>query len=500
MYNDEVLLHIKGVSKLFSGVKALDNMNLAVRKGSVHALMGENGAGKSTLMKILTGLYTMDEGEIVFDGKPLNTSSIQSVIHQGISMIYQEVNPIANMTVAENIFCGKEICRIRHFLIDKKEMQAQAQEVLDSMGHSAIRADWKVSRLSVAQMQIVEIAKAISNHSKLIIMDEPTSAITEKEVSQLFETIRGLQKKGITFIYISHKLDEIFQIADEVTVMRDGQYVGTSLVAKTNTDKLVSMMVGREMSEYYPKERVAIGETLFQVENLNVQGLLKEISFSVHRGEILGFAGLMGAGRTEIMETIMGIIKADSGTIKINGQKVDIRNPGVAIRNKIAFLTEDRRKTGCFLDADVYNNTMTLVWKQYSSLFGIRHRQCQKIANEQLQLFSTKIRGIKQTIRELSGGNQQKVLLSRWLLTEPDILILDEPTRGIDVGAKYDIYKEMVRLAKAGKCVIMISSEMPEILGMSDRIAVVCNGEIKKILNRDEADQETILRYAAGLG
>lgn len=499
MDGEKNLLHIEGVSKLFSGVRALDKMNLDVKRGSVHALMGENGAGKSTLMKILTGLYSKDEGEILFDGEPLNTSSIQNVIQQGISMIYQEVNPITNMTVAENIYCGKEPCKVKYFLIDKKKMERNAQEILDGMGHSAIRAEWKVSALSVAQMQIMEIAKAISNRSKLIIMDEPTSAITEKEVSQLFDTIRGLKSKGITFIYISHKLDEIFQIADEVTVMRDGQYVGTSFIAETNTDKIVSMMVGRKMSEYYPKEKVPIEEPLFQVENLNVSGLLKDISFSVRKGEILGFAGLMGAGRTEIMEAIMGIIRADSGTIRINGEKVDIKNPGVAIRNKIAFLTEDRRKTGCFLDTSLYNNTMTLVWKRYCGPFGIRHKQCQQITREQMQAFSTKASGIRQVMRELSGGNQQKVLLSRWLLTEPDILILDEPTRGIDVGAKYDIYKEMVRLVKAGKCVIMISSEMPEILGMSDRIAVVCHGEIKKILDRDEADQETILRYAAGL-
>mgnify|MGYP000215588051 CR=1 FL=1 len=499
MNNQDILLHIKGVTKAFSGVKALEDMQLDIKRGSVHALMGENGAGKSTLMKILTGLYTRDSGEIIFDGKPLDTSNINSVIRQGISMIYQEINPITNMTVAENIFCGKELCKINHVLINKKEMERQAQKILDDMGHPTIKAGRKVGTLSVAQMQVMEIAKAITNKSKLIIMDEPTSAITEKEVQQLFETIRSLQKQGITFIYISHKLDEIFQIADEVTVMRDGHYIGTCRTKETTTDELVSMMVGRQLSEYYPKESVEIGDPMLEVEHLNVEGLLHDISFTARRGEILGFAGLMGAGRTEIMETIMGIRKADSGTIKIHGKPTEVKNTGSAIKNGLAFLTEDRRKDGCFLDANVYNNIMALVWNQHSGILGIRHKECKKLAEEQLQLFSTKARGLKQTMRELSGGNQQKVLLSRWLLSNPDILILDEPTRGIDVGAKYDIYKEMVRLAKEGKCIIMISSEMPEILGMSDRIAVVYDGRIQKILDRENADQETILRYAAGL-
>ncbi len=499
MNNQDILLHINGVSKAFSGVKALDDMQLDVKRGSVHALMGENGAGKSTLMKILTGLYTRDSGEITFDGKPLDTSNIHRVIQQGISMIYQEVNPIRNMTVAENIFCGKEICKINLLLKDKKEMQRRAQKLLDDMGYPSIKSDRKVGTLSVAQMQVMEIAKAISNNSKLIIMDEPTSAITEKEVQQLFDTIRSLKAQGITFIYISHKLEEIFQIADEVTVMRDGRYVGTKSTSETDTDEIVAMMVGRQLSEYYPKEQVPIGAPLLEVDHLSVNGLLHDVSFTARRGEILGFAGLMGAGRTEIMETIMGIRKADGGTIKVDGKPVQIKNTGSAIKNGLAFLTEDRRKDGCFLEANVYNNIMTLVWKKHASILGIRHRECRKLAQEQIELFSTKTRGLKQKMRELGGGNQQKVLLSRWLLSDPDILILDEPTRGIDVGAKYDIYKEMVRLAKEGKCIIMISSEMPEILGMSDRICVVHEGRIQKVLNREDADQETILRYAAGL-
>ncbi|MCD7909250.1 MAG: sugar ABC transporter ATP-binding protein [Clostridium sp.] len=496
---EDVLLHIENVSKSFSGVKALDSMNLDVRRGSVHALMGENGAGKSTLMKILTGLYTRDEGVITFDGKELNTSSIQAVIRQGISMIYQEVNPIMNMTVAENIFCGKELCRIEHFLIDRRGMERQAAQLLSSMGHGYIRSDCRIGTLSVAQMQIVEIAKAISNHSQLIIMDEPTSAITEKEVEQLFRTIRDLQSSGITFIYISHKMDEIFKIADQVTVMRDGRYVGTKAIADTTADELVAMMVGRTMSEYYPKETVEIGAPMLEVVGLSSKNLLRDVSFTVHSGEILGFAGLMGAGRTEIMETLFGIRRADSGTVRIGGREVTIRDPQAAIVNGMAFLIEDRRKTGCFLDSSIYDNIMVLVWKKFVAAGGIRHSRCRKAAREQIALFSTKTTGLKQKMRELSGGNQQKVLLSRWLLKSPEILILDEPTRGIDVGAKYDIYKKMIRLVKAGKCIIMISSEMPELLGMSDRIAVVHDGRIRTILDRDRADQETILRYAAGL-
>ena len=496
---EDTLLHIENVSKSFSGVKALDSMNLDVRRGSVHALMGENGAGKSTLMKILTGLYTRDEGIITFDGRELDTASIQLVIRQGISMIYQEVNPIMNMTVAENIFCGKEICKVERFWIDRKEMERQAAELLSSMGHESIPSGCRIGTLSVAQMQIVEIAKAISNRSKLIIMDEPTSAITEKEVDQLFKTIRDLKQKGITFIYISHKMDEIFRIADEVTVMRDGRYVGTRAIAETTADELVSMMVGRAMSEYYPKETVPIGAPMLEVEGLSSKNLLHDVSFTVHSGEILGFAGLMGAGRTEIMETLFGIRRADSGVIRIGGRKVEIKDPQAAIANGMAFLTEDRRKTGCFLDSPIYDNIMALVWKKFVDIGGIRHSRCKKAAKDQIALFSTKTTGLKQKMRELSGGNQQKVLLSRWLLAEPEILILDEPTRGIDVGAKYDIYKEMIRLVKAGKGIIMISSEMPEVLGMSDRIAVVHGGRIRTILDRKCADQETILRYAAGL-
>lgn len=348
MNNQSILLHIKGVTKAFSGVKALEDMQLDVRQGSVHALMGENGAGKSTLMKILTGLYTRDAGEIIFDGKPLDTSSINNVIHQGISMIYQEINPIANMTVAENIFCGKELCKINHILIDKGEMQSQAQKLLDDMGHSSIKATQKVATLSVAQMQVMEIAKAISNKSKLIIMDEPTSAITEKEVQQLFETIRTLQKQGITFIYISHKMDEIFQIADEVTVMRDGRYVGTRSTKETNTDELVSMMVGRQLSEYYPKEPVEMGSPLLEIEHLNIKELLHDISLTVRHGEILGLAGLMGPAVRKLWKPIMGIRKADSGTIKIHGKPIEITGSSSAIKTVWLFLPRTGRKAAAF--------------------------------------------------------------------------------------------------------------------------------------------------------
>ncbi len=500
MNENDMLLEVTGVSKSFSGVKALDDIKLSVKTGTVHALMGENGAGKSTLMKILTGLYTRDSGEINFEGKALNTSTIQHVIEQGISMIYQELSPINSMTVAENVYCGKEVCKVKNLWIDKRTMEANAQAILNDMGHKDILAAVRMEKLSIAQKQIVEIAKAISNNSKLIIMDEPTSAITETEVELLFDTIKKLKQSGITFIYISHKLDEIFAIADEVTVMRDGKYVDTKSTKEIDSDALVTMMVGRKLSEFYPKEPVDIGEAYLKVSNLCSGKAVKNVSFEAKRGEILGFAGLMGAGRTEIMETIFGVRKADSGEINIGGKNVTINKPALAIKHKIAFITENRRESGCYLTTDLYNNVMMLSWEKVKNkLTGISHTKGKAVCKEQIDLFSIKTRGIKQDMTELSGGNQQKALLSRWLLTEPEIFIMDEPTRGIDVGAKYEIYREIIRLAKEGKCIIIISSEMPELLGMCDRIAVIHEGEISGILNVGDASQEKIMRYAAGL-
>jgi len=497
--NNDLLLQVIGVTKTFPGVVALDDMNLSVKKGTIHALMGENGAGKSTLMKILTGYYQRDKGEILFEGKPLDTHSILSVIKQGISMIYQELNPIESMTVSENIFCGKEPCKVNLFYVDKKAMNKAAGELLEKLQITNIKPTDKLKDLSNAQKQLVEIAKAISNNSKLIIMDEPTSAITEKECQRLFHTVRQLKAEGISFIYITHKMDEIFDLCDEITVMRDGKYIATKAVEDVTHESLVAMMVGRTITNAYPKEQVAIGDVILEVKNLSAGKAFRNVSFELHRGEILGFAGLMGAGRTEVAETIFGIRPATGGEIYVDGKKANIHSPKDAIKLKLAMLTEDRRSTGCILNSQVYDNILTLIWKELRNASGINHKKGKEVCQEQIKRFSIKTPSTAERMQNLSGGNQQKVLLARWLLTNPDILILDEPTRGIDVGAKYEIYQDMVRLAKEGKAIIMISSELPEILGMSDRVLVMHEGDAMKILDVKDANQEIIMRYASGI-
>lgn len=496
---NDVLLQVMGVDKLFPGVKALDSMQLSVRRGTVHALMGENGAGKSTLMKILSGLYKRDAGEIIFDGQPFNPTSIQEVLQLGISMIYQELNPVDAMTVAENIFCGKEPNRFKGLYLNQGEMNQKAQELLDQLDIKAIRPKDKVGFLTVAQKQLLEMAKAFANNSKLIILDEPTSALTEEECKHLFRIVNQMKAKGTSFIYITHKMDEVFVISDEVTVMRDGQYVGTRSSGEVTKNDLVKMMVGRDLSNAYPHREIEKGEVLLEVSGLSCDGVIENVSFTVRRGEILGVAGLMGAGRSEAMETLFGLRPKSAGSVKIGGKEVDIKKPQDAIDNRIAFLTEDRRGTGCFLDLPMYDNTLQLTWKKIKTAAGLAHALGRKKVQEEINRFSIRCAGQHQKIRELSGGNQQKVLLARLMLTNPDIFIMDEPTKGIDVGSKYEIYLDMLKLAEEGKAIIMISSEMPEILGMSDRVMVMHNGTVAGILERDEADQEIILNYAAGL-
>lgn len=495
----DYVLEMKDIVKSFSGVTVLDHMNLRVKRGTVHALMGENGAGKSTLMKILSGLYIKDSGTVIFDGTERG-SGISEGIKSGISMIYQELNPIYNMSVAENIFCNKELCRVNKIAVSKKMMEQRTNELFKQYNIKGIDAKTRASHLSVAQKQLVEIMKAIANDSKLIVMDEPTSAITERECEYLFQTIRQLKERGLTFIYITHKMEEVYKICDEITIMRDGQYVGSRATNEITNEELISMMVGRELKNIYPKEKIQLGDVVFEVKNLSDKhGRVQNVSFNARKGEILGFAGLMGAGRSEIMETIFGIRKKASGEIYLNGEKVDLNRPSDAIKKKIAFLTEDRRETGCFLTLTVRDNVNMLSWKETKNKFGISTGKINEITRGQIKKYDIKTVGPKQAVQFLSGGNQQKVLISRWLLTEPDIIIFDEPTRGIDVGSKHSIYEEMMRLVKAGKTIIMISSELPELLGMSDRIAVMCEGRLTGILDREDATQEKILRYAAGL-
>ncbi|MCH1981062.1 sugar ABC transporter ATP-binding protein [Ruminococcus sp. OA3] len=498
--SDTPLLQMEHIRKVFPGVVALDDVSLTIKEGTVHALMGENGAGKSTLMKILTGVYTRTEGSIRWQGQDLDTSSITNVLHSGITMIFQELNPIKTMKVCENIFVGREPYRIKGLMVDHRKIAEDTRALFEELEMTDIDPNAMVGTLSTAKMQMIEIAKAISYHSKLIIMDEPTSSITEKECQHLFRLVNNLKKKGIAFIFITHKMDEVFQISDEITVMRDGTYVGTYDVKDISQEELVKLMVGREITNMFPKEEAEIGEVKLEVTGMNVKDLLHDINFRVHKGEILGFAGLMGAGRTEVMETLFGIRKMDTGTVKIDGQKVHIDNPKQALKHKIAFLTEDRRGTGCFLPLSVGDNIMVCNYDRAISGFGkISISKEKKLCREQIEKYAVKTPGASQIIGNLSGGNQQKVLIARWLMMEPDIIILDEPTRGIDVGSKSEIHRMISSLAKQGVAVILISSELPEVIGMSDRIMVMYEGRITGEVARSEATQENIMRYASGI-
>lgn len=492
----EYLLSMAGVSKQFPGVRALDNVRLQVKKGAVHGLMGENGAGKSTLMKCLVGIYLPDSGEIVFKNEKITVPNTHYALSRGISMIHQELNPIPHMTVAENIFLGREK-RTWYGLVDMKELNQRAKDLLGRLG---IRLDpkRKMVGLSIANTQLVEIAKAVSYDSDLIVMDEPTSALTEAEVETLFRTIRSLREEGRSIIYITHKMDEVFEITDEVTVLRDGKYISTDPTGSLTREELIHKMVGRELTHMFHKERAEIGETVLEVRGLSGRKF-RNVSFEVRRGEIFGVAGLMGAGRTELLEAVFGVTRPVSGEVFVNGIKAEIKSPADAIRLGLAFLTEDRKLSGLYMSANVRDNMAIANMNQYLKGIFIDSRRiatdCEKM-RDRLQI---KTPSLTQIINCLSGGNQQKVLISRWLLTEPGILILDEPTRGIDIGAKAEVHRLMSELTRQGKAIIMISSELPEILGMSDRIMVMHEGDKIGELSREEATQEKILHLATGM-
>ncbi len=493
---DELLLKMEGISKTFPGVKALDNVHLDVAAGTVHALMGENGAGKSTLMKVLIGMYQADAGTIAFGGHEVQIPDTATALGLGISMIHQELSPVPHMTVAENIYLGREPIN-RFGFIDKRRMIAQTRELFKRW-EIDIHPRRVMRQLSVAQTQMVEIAKAISYDSRLIIMDEPTSAITEREVVHLHQMIRSLRASGVAIIYITHKMDEVFKISDFVTVFRDGKHVATLPAAELDRGKLISLMVGRELTHMFPKEDVAIGEVVMSVRGLTRRGKVEDVSFDVHRGEILGIAGLMGAGRTEILEAIFGVAKIDAGEITIHGKKVRITEPADAIASGLGLLTEDRKLTGIMGVLSVRDNITIAALPRFSPRGILKKRQMSQEAQAQREALAIKTPSLAQVVRLLSGGNQQKVLVSRWLLTSPDILMIDEPTRGIDVGAKAEIHRLMCRLAAEGKAIVMVSSELPEILGMSDRVLVVHNGRITGEFSRAEATQEKIMQAATG--
>lgn len=495
--NEDYILQMKNVCKYFPGVKALNGVNLNLKKQSVHALCGENGAGKSTLMKVLSGVYRPDEGEIWINGEKVSFNGTKDSFEHGIAMVYQELSPIPEMTIVENMFLGVE--KTKGIVLDKKRMVQECKEALAACGVE-LSPFMKAKDMSTAELQLVEIVKAVWNDAKIIIMDEPTSAITEAEVANLFRIIDNLVKDGKSIIYITHKMDEIFKICDTVTVIRDGKYIGSSPVENITHDEIVSMMVGRELSNIFPKIECNIGDVALEVKGLTRAGEFRDISFKVHKGEILGVAGLMGAGRSETMETIFGFRKKDSGEIYKDGQKIEINSPSDAIKHNIAFVTEDRKRTGLNLEATIKDNIAICNLDEVCQPKGIiSSRKMNQAAEKQVKALGIKTPSINQIVNNLSGGNQQKVVLAKWLLTVPDVLIMDEPTRGIDVGAKSEIHKMMGELCKAGKAVIMISSEMPEVMGMSDRIIVLHEGDLTGELKREEFSQERILELAAGI-
>ncbi|TLU99587.1 sugar ABC transporter ATP-binding protein [Dyadobacter luticola] len=494
------ILTVTNLSKSFSGVKALDNIQFDLKRGEVHALMGENGAGKSTFMKTLIGLLTPDSGEITFKGQNYKHTNVSKTLRSGISMIHQEILIIPELTVAQNIFLGREKevsgkSGLFSGWLNDFNMNQQAGELMEKLGVN-IAPEAKMKHLSVAQMQMVEIAKAISNNAKVVIMDEPTSAISDKEVATLFSIIRSLRESGVSIIYISHKMDEIFEISDRITVFRDGKYIGTKTAVELDKNSLIAMMVGREIDQMFPESANDFGEELLAVKDLSRKGAFSNISFQVKAGEVLGIAGLMGAGRTEIARVIFGLDKPDSGEIYVSGEKKQIDSPLNALRQGVGYVSEDRKALGFIPQMSVKDNiTLASLPKHKNGLF----------INEESELYTTdqmiadlkiKTSGAEQKVINLSGGNQQKVVIGKVLLASPNIIILDEPTRGVDVGAKFEIYKLIRKLAESGIAVIMISSELPEILGMSDRILVLSKGKQTALLSKKEATQELIMKYA----
>lgn len=496
MENDYIL-EMEHITKEFPGVKALDDVQLKVRKGTVHALMGENGAGKSTLMKIIIGMYTPDKGKIIFDGEELKLTNIHDALDKGISMIHQELSPIPEMSVAENIFLGREPTFGKFGFIDRKKLTKVTRDLLKSLEIN-IDPNMKMRELSIANTQMIEIAKAISFNSKLVIMDEPTSAITEKEVAQLFKMIRSLKEKNVGIIYITHKMSELYEIADDISVFRDGKYIGSETAKNLNKEELIKMMVGRELTHLFHKPESKIGEVALSVKNLSTKDHFDDVSFDVRKGEILGFAGLMGSGRTEVLETIFGLRTPEQGEIHIHGKKVNIKNPQDAVKNNLGFLTEDRKLSGLFLPLAVRDNMITVHINNYVSKGFLNRKKINADCMKQKEQLLIKTPSLDQAVGNLSGGNQQKVLLARWLLKNPDILFLDEPTRGIDVGAKSEFYDLIFELANQGKAIIVVSSEMVEILGLCDRIVVMHEGRLAGELTREEATQEQIMHYATG--
>ena len=480
------------IVKTFPGVQALKGVQLKVRPGTVHTLMGENGAGKSTLMKCLIGIHPPTSGKIVFDGKEVQFKTTKEALESGISMIHQELSPVPERSVAENLWLGRAPLKFG-VVVDHKKMREDSAALFEKLGLD-VDPDAKMGDLTVAKMQMVEIAKAVSYDSKIVIMDEPTSSLTESEVEHLFRIIAELKAKNVAIIYISHKMDEIFRISDDISVFRDGEFIATDRAENLNVDKLIQLMVGREVTAMFPKVDCPIGDTILKVEHLAAGRAVKDVSFELHRGEILGFAGLVGAGRTETAEAIFGMRRVTGGKIYKDGVELHIKSPEEAIANRIGLLTEDRRGNGIFGLLSIKDNTCMANMKAYG--LPLKEKKMRADTEEYIKKLNTKTPSIETPIKNLSGGNQQKVLVGRWLLTNPDILIVDEPTRGIDVGAKSEIHALITKLAGEGKAIILISSELPEVMGMSDRIVVMHEGTMTGLVERKDFSSELILKYA----
>lgn len=491
----DVILTMKGIDKSFPGVHALDHVDLEVRRGEVHALMGENGAGKSTLMKVLTGIYSKDEGTITFEGKEVEFTNPREAQDAGIVIVHQELNMLGHLTVAQNIFIGREFMKGK--FIDDRKMNEEARKLFDQLGID-IDPTETMSRLTVGKQQMCEIAKAISHDAKVIIFDEPSAALTEAEIEELFKIIRDLRKRQLGIVYISHRMDEIKVITDRVTVMRDGGYVGTLITKDCTKEDIINMMVGRVIYED-PKTESQVAKdapVVLKVEHLNAGRMVQDVSFELHKGEILGFSGLMGAGRTETMRALFGADPKQSGDIYINGEKVDIKTPKDAVSHGIGYLSEDRKRFGIIVDKTVAENSTMASLDEYMKGLFIDKKKEKEVAQKYVDILKTKTPGVDQLVVNLSGGNQQKVVIAKWLVRNCDILIFDEPTRGIDVGAKSEIYHLMNELVAEGKSIIMVSSEMTEILRMSDRIVIMCEGRKTGELGIEEATQERIMHAA----
>lgn len=489
-------IEMKGINKAFGGNSVLQNAGFTLTDGEIHALMGENGAGKSTLMKILTGVYTRDAGIVTVDGVEVTYKSAQEAEQAGIVFIHQELNVLFDLTVEENMFLGKEIHN-RFGVCDKKAMRAEVKKILDKLGVD-IDITAKMDTLSIGQQQMIEIAKALMVDAKVIIMDEPTAALTQKETLVLFKVVRALREKGVSIVYISHRMEEIFELCDRITILRDGQYVGTRNISETNMAEVVKMMIGREIGERYPQRDVKIGEVVLEVQDLSCEGIFKDVSFHVRAGEVLGVAGLMGAGRTEIMQSIFGNMPHVTGKIFMDGKEIRHKSPKEAMKNGIGFITEDRKTEGLMLDESIMKNISVANLGKISKNGVLSAKAEKNMVKMSIEDLNIKCTGAEHVCSQLSGGNQQKVVFAKWIFTAPRVLILDEPTRGVDIGAKKEIYSVINNLAAKGVAIIMVSSELPEVLGMSDRVMIVREGRISGFIDREEANQEKVMTLATG--